>query len=692
MADKEEDQKEEIYSYPELLRNTLQYLDSYDDDRATQRNDVGFSREDGDTARELQAKQEWNDEDLKEAFRIASHYKKTQLKEQWNKISESRKKYYADRKHEKMKQKPDGLWTPIEFENDVPVSYAGWYEGKPYRLRITESVDDVVETRYKITLRNHDGEAILGRIRRLMINQMDMVEFDGEIFPKSEFVNMMVYPANCNIFTECLNSLPMEEGAYREPKFYIEDGHIKFPQKYYARRDDSYQLILKNSLSIGPVVPELYQEGLNLLRKHPKQLTLHYAIIGANVMNVLDYEDYLITIDAIGESDTGKSFAINLTLQMDYGISHAKMNDDALMKAFRHHAIAGSTNLPIYIEEALMDEKSLSRLKSTGKNVRGNADKSLTLYDVLATFVFSRNTESKEIRNIDPMERKAQDKRIFKFIFEKDDMLTDEVEKSIGRDFFKRIKDIPGGMLYEKLKNKTETEIRSKYRSLKQEESLQSERDKKEPSQINVISKLGAWIMDDPDFEPKVTEPKQPTILDEFFSILRDEHERIEYMMELAHRDEKYKAGTYLDKELSTNLDIDVNHEFKLTVHGFNLIKKNFGYNETASAFARSYGFEYKTVSIFGRHDKCIIGQIPKVYFEEEKSDKAEGQNKTLPKTEEDEEEKAELTETIFEEGEFDGPPLSPEIRKLYKEYLEGRPKELTKEEKIKKELDSIGL
>lgn len=664
-------------SYPSLLRSALQELDFNDDDRATVKNKVGFNRFDGDKARKLLNKEEWNAEDLNEAFRIASHYKKTQLKEQWGKISESRKRYFEDIKKERMKQKPDGLWTPIEFENDVPISYAGWYEGKPYKLRITESQDDIVETRHKITLRNHDGEAIQGRIRRLMINKMDMIEFDGEIFSKSEFTNMMIYPSNCNLFTECLNSLPIEQGDYREPKLYTENGHIKFPDKYYARRDDSYQWILKNSLNIGPVVPELYQEGINLLRKRPKQLTLHYALIGANIMNVLDYEDYLITIDAIGDPDTGKSFAINLTLKMDYGIS-TKMNDDALRASFRHHAIANSTNLPIYIEEALMDEKSLSRLKSTGKNVRGNADKSLTMYDVLATFIFSRNTESKDIRNIDPIEKKAQDKRIFKFMFEKGDVITDEKEKSTGKDFLKRITDLPGGMLYEKLKEKTVPEIISRYRSLKQEESKQSEKDKKEPSQIKVISLLGAWMMGDGEFKPEVTEPKQPTVLDEFYSILRDEHERIEYMEGLAHEDQKYKMGTFLDKELSTNMFIDdTTHEFKLTVQGFNLIKKSFGYDGTGSAFARSYGLEYKTVSIFGRNDKCIVGPIPKEYFEEKQDGKTitgkkeDNKNSTTNAENDDKEENSEST------VEYQGAPNDYQSEE---------------DEEIKRQLDEIGL
>ncbi len=665
------DQKKEVKSFPELLRDAFQSLNSDDDDRATEKNHVGFNKDDGDPARALLNKEKWNDEDLKEAFRIASHYKKTQLKDRWSGILESRKRYFEDIKKEK---KPDGWWTPIEFENDVPIAYAGWFEGKPYKLKITESSDDVLEKRQKITLRNHDDEQIQSKIKRLMIDGTDMVEFEEEVFTKTEFVNLMVYPSNCNLFTECINALPLEKGRYREPKFFIENGHIKFPEKYFARRNDSYQKVLINALNIGPVDPELYQEGINLLRKHPKQLTLHYAIIGANIMNVIGYEDYLFTIDSVGETDTGKSFAVNLTLQMDYGISNANMNDDALRASFRHHAIANATNLPIYIEEAMMDERSLSRLKSTGKNVRGNMDKSLTMYDVLATFVFSRNTESKDVRNIDPIERKAQDKRILKFIFEKEDVITDEKEKSTGKDFFKLIEDAPGGMIYEKLKGITVTEIISKYRSLKQEE----------PNPIKAISLLGAWIMVDPDFKPEVTEPKQPTILDEFYSILRDEHERIEYVKGLSHDDQKDKMSTFLDKELTTNLGITAStnlgigigdetqeYGFKLSVHGFNLIKKSLGYDGSASAFARSFGFEYKTVAIYTRHDKCIVGKIPKEYFEEEKDDKAKTGKKEDDNNPTTKEENAEYT------AEYQG------SRNDY---------QLEKNQELKKQMDEIGL
>lgn len=104
---------------------------------------------------------------------------------------------------------PKGNWIPIEFEDNVPVAYAGWHNGTPAILRIKVSAKSITEDRKKITLRDHDGTKIQDRIKRLKIDGMDMVEFDGEIFKKSEFVNLMVYPQNCNLFTECLNALSL---------------------------------------------------------------------------------------------------------------------------------------------------------------------------------------------------------------------------------------------------------------------------------------------------------------------------------------------------------------------------------------------------------------------------------------------------------------------------------------------------
>lgn len=597
----------EVIKLSELLRTALKYMNEEDSDGATEKNGVGFNKDDGKLAREILGKKDWEGEDITDAFEILKHYKNTQLKDRWKDIASQYNKYTkeikSEEKNEILEEIERGNWTPIEFENDIPITYAGWNYGQPYKLKIRESKDNVTTLMQKITLRNYENQNIQAKIKRLKIQGNDAVEFQGEVFGKNDFVNLMVFPANCNLFTECVNALPIDEEEYREPKMYMENGFIKFPSKFYARRDDSYQKMLKDALKIGNVDDKIYQEAISLLSKRPKQLTLHYAIIGANVINVIGFEDYLITVDVIGDSDAGKSFVIDVTLKLCYGIDiDGKIQNDSVGSAYRHHNIAGSTNLPIYIEEALLDHKSLSMLKSTGKNVRGRPDQTLKIYSVITTFIFSRNTESDDMKNIDPMERKAQNKRIHKFVFLKEDVITDSSEKMVGAEFLGKIKGSPGGLLYEKLKSKPIIEIVKKYKEIKSKES----------NIEKIVALLGAWIMDDTDFVPMVTEVKQPTILDEFFGIMLDYWDRNE-TQNWEYKDGNHRyIGNYSDNIMRTNLKLQENtREFAISVTGFNMIKKSFNYTGSAENFAISYGFEYKNKRFGDAVQKAIVGVIP---------------------------------------------------------------------------------
>ena len=556
-------------------------------------------------------KDKWDNGDLNDVFKFVKHYKNSLEKDVWGDLLKANVSYINKKKNEGIA----GAWKEIKWEDGHPVEYAGWEDGRPYTVRKVFRLDGFHLIKMAIILKNYNAEPIQNVLKRVKIidndTHTDMIKFEDEIFEKSDFVNFMVYPSNVNNFTAVLDALPVEEGEYREPKFYIEDGFIKFPENYYARRKVDYQKILKDALNIGQIDLNIYNEGISML--NPKQKTLHYAIIGANVMNVIEYEDFLITIDAIGNTDTGKSFSINVTLVLDYGIFRAKMNDDSLKKAFRHHAIAGATNVPIYIEEALLDQESMKRLKSTGKNVRGNIDKSLTTYDVLATFIFSRNTESKDMKDIDAMEKKAIDKRVYKFVFDKNDVI-DKVTQDKGKEFINRTKNMEGGMLYEKLKKRNINEIDTKYRELK----------RREDDGRKVIALLGAWIMDDPDFVPVVSKMEMPTMVEEFLGKLLSLYHNKEVAM---HNFDGYKSLPYEDKQLKNEFKIveDKNDKgkwiFQITTTGFNIIKKGLGINQSARNFAESNGFEYKTTSIDGNKNKGIVGSLPDEYGKYLKTD-----------------------------------------------------------------------
>jgi hypothetical protein len=510
---------------------------------------------------------------------------------------------------------PEGYWKPIKIVNGMETTFCGWKDKRPYLLNTSMKKEDLIYTFTVITLKNHDGENILDEIKKFRDPENELIEFKGEVFTKSEFTTHMVYPINVNHFTECLNALPVEEGEYREPKFYFEDDHILFPANFYARRDDSYQKILKNALKIGEINMELYEKGIEMLRKFPKQLTLFYSVIGANIVNILDINDYPITIDAVGHKDTGKSYAIDMALKLAYGIGEAILQDDAIKSAFRHHATANSTNLVIYIEEAKLSAEEMKKMKSKALNLRGNSDKSMTVYGTKTTWVLSRNSKD-DGSTLTKDEREAQEKRIYEYIFTEDDVVPAEIQ-AIGKDYKDKIKDEPGGLLYKKVKEKTITEMKKKYFELlnTNEESMANQKR---------IARFGAWIMDDPDFEPVVSEIKPPNILDDFYSILIGLFNRKIYLSNIDHE----YITNQRDKNFKTEFDvIDLStNEFYLTVTGYKLLQKEMSElkNMTATEFAKFCGLKLTKDGTLppkwfnGTNQRVLTGKIPDEFFRED--------------------------------------------------------------------------
>ncbi|MGP6240154.1 hypothetical protein ACNF40_07065 [Cuniculiplasma sp. SKW4] len=596
--------------FPSLLRSALQKLDEKDSDKGSQKNGVGFNREDGDVARELVGKEEWDGEDVKTAFQIAKHYKNTQLKEQWKEISESGKEYLKQLKEQKKLQRPEGLWSPVKQKDGYDIVFLGWKDKMPYKRTMVETADNVVPIDEKVVLKEDNGEPIQDLIKRFVgEDKREFIEFKGEVFTKPEFVNLMVYPSHVNNFTECLNALPIEEGEYREPKFYIQNNHISFPVRYYARRNDSYQKILKDAMKIGSINLELYREGIGLLRKYPKQITLFYSVIGANIVNVLDINDYPITIDAIGNRDTGKSFSIVMALKWAYGIGEAILQDDAINSAFRHHATADSTNLVIYIEEAKIGAEGMSKLKSRALNIRGNTDKSMTVYGTNATWVLSRNSKD-NLMKLTREEREAQNKRIYEYYFSEDDVVRKE-DQSIGKEYMLKIKNEPGGVLFNKLEEKPITEIRKKYFELMKEND----------DNRKTIALLGSWLMDDPEFVPVLSDLRKPSVIDDFYSFIHGLYGRRIYLSCSGNDN----ITDPLDRKMKTELDIDPETmEFMLTVRGFNLLKKEIDElrNFNATEFAKFCNLELTKdgnlpLKWMKTKERVLTGIIPKEIWDD---------------------------------------------------------------------------
>lgn len=580
----------------------LKCIASMDEDHASVENGEGFNKLDTELGHALAYKDLLTREEHKLGKALIKKYK-NQLPAQLF-LDAINSTYTKSVEETSVKNMPDMEgWMPFSFTNDEPTAWAGWKDGFPFTRNVKMSSDEIEVNERKITLKEYDGQPIQNRIKKVKDEEgKDILLFDGEAFTKPEFVSEMVYPVNVNAFTEALNALQTSNEIYREPRFYIENGHIRFPEHYYAKRGDSYQRILKRALNIGPVDIEVYKNGIDLLRKYPKQLTLYYSIYGANVANFLEVNDYPITIDAKGYPDAGKSFAIIPALKFGYGIGDAMLQDDAMNSAFRHHALTSSTDLPIYTEEAKISDKS--KLKSRALNLRGNPNKTMDAYSIKATWILSRNTDLLNAE-LDPIQKKAEDKRIYLYQFGKEDVVPKD-ERNKGKRLLQRLRDMPGGLLYKKLEEKTIDQITDKYYELMEQET----------DGRKVVALLGAWLMDDTDFTPVVSEEQTPNIEEEFIDKIVSAYRRIENMK--MWQGESVFRSTFEDKQLNNELTVDWEKMiFKITVTGFNCIKRQLGITLSAEKFAEAHDYQYGTFSIGGERSKMIKGTVPEEYKEE---------------------------------------------------------------------------
>lgn len=86
------------------------------------------------------------------------------------------------------------------------------------------------------------------------------------------------------------------------------------------------------------------------------------------------------------------------------------------------------------------------------------------------------------------------------------------------------------------------------------------------------------------------------------------------------------------DKQLNNELEVDWDlGTFKVTVTGYNYIRKALGLKLSASKFAESYNFGYKTISINSDKSKGITGSIPEEYVaDSENTQNSAGKGKFL--------------------------------------------------------------
>ena len=171
--------------------------------------------------------------------------KETENSELGKRMADAFERQYknAKKQHEKKQAESAENWIAFSYTDGKPTAWAGWMGGMPFIRQIKGLGKGKIQTNNKkITLKEYDGKPIQEKIERAKSEDgTDLIIFGGETYTKPDFVKKMVYPINTDNFTECLNAIPVSNDVYMEPKFYLQNAHIKFPDMFYAKRGDSYR-------------------------------------------------------------------------------------------------------------------------------------------------------------------------------------------------------------------------------------------------------------------------------------------------------------------------------------------------------------------------------------------------------------------------------------------------------------------
>lgn len=496
---------------------------------------------------------------------------------------------------------------------DRPYKWVGWIDEFPYIASL--EIEEKEEERYPkynkepiiLTHFPEAGGPLLPRIKRFFEDGNTYFLFDEYVYKKDEIIKKMtVSQTDRKYLTLLFEALPLASNVFQMPMFKVTNDHFIFPTngKIYPREEKGYISTLIRELKIGSINQDLYDRVMNLLKAHPKQLTLFYGIIGAHITNLLKIENMPLTVSAIGKSDSGKTFTIKTCLKLAYGMGEAYLQDDAIDSAFRHHSIASTTNLPIYIDEARLSDKR--KMKSLYSNIRGRPDQTSEVYNVKATFVLSANSDE-YMEMLDITEREAVERRFMTYYFSDEDAIP-ENEKIVGRKIEEELKNSAGGLIYGILEKKRISELKAKYYELC----------RTYPSSNEKIAVFGAWLMGDENFKPIVENIPEPDIADEFFTAIVSIGIGLKFRsLDMGFEEKKYRG------HLNVN---PIEGTMKIDTEGVNNFLKSRSMRESlrnlsARSFIKNYlepkGFVYESnyIDNYKEGNKMVArGPIPEKY------------------------------------------------------------------------------
>ncbi len=249
----------------------------------------------------------------------------------------------------------------------------------------------------------------------------------------------------------------------------------------YAEPTNPVQNFIVDHLKIGTVDMEYIKRGWELLDAHPKQMAIYLMIPAQVVVNILmtPVMDFSLTLDLVSPKDTGKSFAVRLSLHHWFGILDF-FKGDVLNSSFRNNTFSAATNLPIYVQEAKLSTSIRRLMKSTGYTGRGTKDQALPLHLSIASFILSENSREKDQ---DADEQASIEKRFPTVFLDKRDVVSPK-ERLMGEKCKNELPTNPGGLIYEVFRKYTTQELKEKFWEIQE-----SSNDIRE-----TLLKYGSWL------------------------------------------------------------------------------------------------------------------------------------------------------------------------------------------------------
>ena len=407
--------------------------------------------------------------------------------------------------------------------------------------------------------------------------------FDGEVYTQEELLDRLAGPYTRDSLKTALRLLKLSDKKLRPPLFYIEDDQIKFPQHYYAYKENDMQKWIVEHLKVGDGLDEIDNELLEayitMVRQHMHQYTTLRLALGGFFVNILDLKDYKYLINLIGKSKSGKSFVIDGMNMLPFGLypnenePAVKLRGDSLDSAYRDQKIREAWNGPIYIEEA--ENRSMRRIKSTGIGVRGTASQRMKLSKAVAEIIFSGNSY---VEDENYQEQEAIERRVRTVFFGDSDAIPHQV-RAEGEKLMKKIKDAKkGGIIYSIIKNHKVSDLEDIYYSLL-----------KEYGEDGALIRLAEYVMGWEPMDYDLGEKPENDDVSLFKHFIVEAWHRIK----MFHQAGQDHLLTPTEKALLSRLEVEENDEgwtFQISTDGYEEIKKARGLKMNATEMARAFG------------------------------------------------------------------------------------------------------